>query len=313
MNPKSKNAGSTTKSPAILAGRAIRIGAQPIIWSSDDFFDMGGDIPLAQCLSEMHSAGYAGTELGHKFPREVEELKALLNDNELELISGWHSLYLVKNGLGAEWKSFERHLAFLKAMGCSVVIVAECTGEVYTQKGSAIIGPARPSMPGTGWKKLGEDLETLAGIAEDKGLRLVYHHHMGTLVQTFSEIDRLMEATEKVQLLADSGHLAFAGAEPAKVFAQYRDRIGHVHLKDVRTPALKSAYNDALSFEGAVRAGVFTVPGDGRIDFRPLFEELKAAGYEGWMVVEAEQDPDKAAPLRYAKMGREYIRKNAGI
>ncbi|MEE8425553.1 MAG: TIM barrel protein, partial [Elusimicrobiota bacterium] len=120
-------------------------------------------------------------------------------------------------------------------------------------------------------------------------------------------------ATEKVWLLADSGHLAFAGAEPAKVFAKYRDRIGHVHLKDVRTSALKSAYNDALSFEGAVRAGVFTVPGDGRIDFRPLFEELKKAGYEGWMVVEAEQDPVKAEPLRYAKRGREYIRETAGL
>ncbi|MFH1265591.1 MAG: myo-inosose-2 dehydratase [Planctomycetota bacterium] len=313
MSPKPKSGASTTEAGPVLSGRNIRIGAQPIIWSNDDFLELGGDIPLDRCLREMREAGYAGCELGHKFPRDAGELARLLDERDLRLVSGWHSLYLVKNGLEREREGFEAHLRLLKALGCSVAIVAECTGRIYTRRDTAVIGPARPSLPKEGWRKLTEGLESLACIAQDTGLKLVYHHHMGTLVQDLSDIDRLMQSTKIVRLLADTGHLFFAGVEPLEVFTKYSERIAHVHLKDVRPRVVKAAKREALSFEGAVRRGVFTVPGDGSIDYRPLFAELRRADYEGWMVVEAEQDPSKAEPLSCAKKGRRYIKETAGL
>ena len=297
----------------MLSDRNIRVGVHPALWSNDDFSDLGGDIPLGQCLREARDAGYAGIELGRHFPRDPDRLREVLDAEKLLLVSGRLSLSLVKNGLDAQRPRFEEHLRLLKALGCSVVIVVECTGEIYTQRASAIIGPARPSMSGDAFKRFVGDLETLAAIAEDEGLTLVYQPHMGTLVQAYADIDRLMDATKKTRLLADTGHLAFAGAEPVRVFGKYKHRIGHVHLRDVRTEVLKSAYNDALSFGAAVRAGVFTVPGDGRINFKPLFAFLAEADYSGWVVVADGQDPAQADPSVQAKKARDTIRNLVGL
>ncbi len=295
----------------LLAGKKIRVGAQPIIWSNDDFQELGGDIPLERCLREMREAGYAGTELGHKFPTRAKDLSEILKAHDLELISGWHSAALLSRSLDEEQAAFGAHLDLLKALGSEVAIVAECTGRTYPD-------PERSLRNGDlvetlDWGRLCRGLDALSSQAADRGLTLVYHHHMGTVVQNLSEIDRLMENTKEVSLLADTGHLAFAGIEPIKIFETYADRIRHVHLKDVRREVVERARREGLSFARSVKEGVFTVPGDGDIDYRPIFKAIAAAGYEGWLVVEAEQDPTRAVPAEYARKGREYIHQTAGI
>ncbi len=311
MNPRSANSASTTKSP--LAGRNIKIGAQPIIWSNDDFQELGGDIPLKTCLGEMKAAGYAGTELGHKFPKDPEALARTLEEHGLELVSGWHSTFLSSEPLEGEIESFKAHLKLLKTLGCKTAIAAECAGRIYTERGASLFGKSKPVLDDDGWKKLASGLDRLAELAAGEGMTLAYHHHMGTVVQDESEIDRLMRSTKKAGLLFDAGHLAFAGADPLKVISRYRDRVAHVHLKDVRSAVVEAARSEGLSFEAALMRGVFTVPGDGAIDFAGIFSVLAEADYEGWMVVEAEQDPKKAPPLEYARKGREYVRVEAGL
>ena len=298
----------------MLGGLNVRIGAQPIIWSNDDFLDLGADIPLERCLREMQEAGYAGTELGHKFPARPKDLKAVLQKHGLALVSGWHSTYLATRGLEEEKARFKKHLDLLAEMGCSTAIVAECTGRIYDDPQAALWqDPRKDILDRRGWERLWQGLEELSALAAAKGLALAYHHHMGTAVQNLPEIDRLMANTRSVRLLADTGHMAFAGIDPLEVFQKYKDRIAHVHLKNIRPEVAAEARTGNFSFAKAVRRGVFTVPGDGGMDFVPLFKVLAEISYQGWMVVEAEQDPAQANPLEYARMGREYIRRTAGI
>ena len=298
----------------MLGGLNVRIGAQPIIWSNDDFLDLGADIPLERCLREMQEACYAGTELGHKFPARPKDLKAVLQKHGLALVSGWHSTYLATRGLEEEKARFKKHLDLLAEMGCSTAIVAECTGRIYDDPQAALWqDPRKDILDRRGWERLWQGLEELSALAAAKGLALAYHHHMGTAVQNLPEIDRLMANTRSVRLLADTGHMAFAGIDPLEVFQKYKDRIAHVHLKNIRPEVAAEARTGNFSFAKAVRRGVFTVPGDGGMDFVPLFKVLAEISYQGWMVVEAEQDPAQANPLEYARMGREYIRRTAGI
>ena len=291
----------------------VRISAQPIGWSNDDDRELGGDIPLEQCLREMKEAGYEGTELGHKFPRTARELKAVLKPFGLSLASGWHSLHLLSREYMEEEKAFLAHMRLLSEMGSRVVIVAECTDERYGRPGASMRKAGEPNGLSDGdWNRLTAGLERLAETAGREGLKVAYHHHMGTVIQTQAEIERLMKDTRRLSLLADTGHLAYAGAEPQAVFARHRERIAHVHLKDVRPEVLARARREDWSFGKAVREGVFTVPGDGSLDYAPLFKLLDEAGYDGWLVVEAEQDPVRAHPLTYAKLGREYLRRLVG-
>ena len=307
-----KDRASTTEPR--LDAKKVRIGAQPIIWSNDDFYELGEATPLDQCLSEMKAAGYAGTELGHKFPSDKEALKEVLARHGLALISGWHSTYLASKDFESEKKDFLRHLDFLAALDSKVVIVAECTGRTYNAA-ERLMGRGSCSgvLEEAGWKKVCAGLETFGKLARDKGLKLVYHPHMGTVIETRAEIDRLLDAAKTVWLLADTGHFFFAGVEPLKMFRDYRARIAHVHLKNVRPAVVEEAAALRLSFCDAVKRGVFTVPGDGGIDYAPFFEILAEEKYAGWMVVEAEQDPAKAPPLEYVRRARAYLKQATGI
>jgi len=240
------------------------VAAQPIGWTNDDYQDLGDDIPLERCLSQMREAGYAGTELGRKFPREPERLRQVLSRHGLTLASGWHSAYLASGDLGEERRRWASHLDLLSALGCGVAIAAECTGARYPIPGSPL---RSPELDKDQWKRLLCGLGALAEMALERGMRLAYHHHMGTAVQDLAQIRRLMENSRpSVRLLADTGHLAYAGVEPLSVFKAYRDRIAHVHLKDVRPAVLEEARRLDLPFDAAVRAGVFTVPGEGGVD-----------------------------------------------
>jgi inosose dehydratase/3D-(3,5/4)-trihydroxycyclohexane-1,2-dione acylhydrolase (decyclizing) len=283
---------------------AIRIGVNPIGWSNDDLPELGGETPLEVCLSEARQAGYEGVELGNKFPREAATLRPILAAHGLELVSGWYSTFLLGREAEAEMEAARAHRTLLKAMGCKVLIAAECTGTVHADRTAPLA--LRPVMSEAEWGRFAPRLSRFAELLAADGLTLVYHHHMGTVIQTGPEIDWMMrETTPAVRLLLDTGHATWAGADPARLARDWRARIGHVHTKDVRPAVAAEAGRRNWSFLDAVIAGVYTVPGDGAIDFAAVLRELP--GYAGWIVVEAEQDPKKADPLTYARKGREHL------
>jgi inosose dehydratase/3D-(3,5/4)-trihydroxycyclohexane-1,2-dione acylhydrolase (decyclizing) len=282
----------------------IRIGVNPICWSNDDMPELGGGIPLEQCLSEARTAGYEGIELGHKFPRQPLTLKSVLDPHRLALVGGWYSTHLLEQDAEKEFKQAQDHVRLLTAMGCDVFIAAECTGSVHSDRGRPL--SARPKITDGEWPRLATELTRFAEMVAGLGLTLCYHHHMGTVVQTEEEIDQLMaQAGPSVHLLLDTGHATWGGADPKALAKRYRRRISHVHAKDVRKDVMALAEAKDLSFLDSVVAGVYTVPGDGAVDFAGVLKELK--GYSGWIVVEAEQDPVKAPPAEYIKMGYDNL------
>ncbi len=281
---------------------AVRLGTNPIAWSNDDLRELGGDTPLETCLREAAQAGFAGIELGHKFPRDAAVLGPLLAEHGLALVSGWWSGGLLTHSAKEEMARMRPHLDLLSAMGCSVLIFAETTGAVHGQQEVPL--SERPRIAQDDWPRFAERLTEVAARVAEEGLRLAYHHHMGTVIESESETDMLMERTgDAVGLLLDTGHAAFAGADPAAIARRYAGRIVHVHCKDVRAPVLAAVREHDASFLDAVVDGVFTVPGDGAVDFPAVLGALGRSGYGGWLVVEAEQDPEKANPLKYAELG----------
>ena len=280
----------------------VRIGINPITWSNDDVPELGGDTPLEVCLSETKQAGYAGTELGGKFPRESRVLKPLMQHHGLDLISGWYDGRCDEKDVPAEMDAIGPHLQLLKDMGCKHVVYAD------TSRGrhGAIWGPIsqRPALRAEEWPAYGRKLTELAERMADFGVRMAFHHHMGTIVETDAEVGLLMKHTgEAVGLLYDTGHSAFSGGDPVILIKTHVKRVVHVHCKDARKTMLDRARREDMSFMGAVVEGIFTVPGDGFIDYPAILSVLAAAKYSGWLVVEAEQDPKKAHPLTYATMG----------
>lgn len=280
----------------------VRIGINPLTWTNDDLPALGQDIPLDVCLREAAEAGYAGVELGRKFPRDATVLGPMLDSHGLALVSGWYSLRLLERSADDEFDAMQDHLNLLSALGCKVMVCAEVTGCVHGDRDARL--SSRPRISREQFRSFSERVDALARRMQDRGMRLAYHHHMGTVVQSQDEILTLMKNTSgAVALLLDTGHLTFAGGDPAGVAAALAERIAHVHCKDVRKDVLARVLNADSSFLEAVLQGVFTVPGDGAIDFAPVLDRVREAGYEGWLVVEAEQDPAIADPVRYARLG----------
>jgi len=282
------------------------IGINPISWSNDDLQYIGGEVPLDTCLTQAAEAGYAGVELGHKFPRKAELLKPVLAQHDLSLVSGWYSGQLLQRDENAEISAMKAHASLLQSMGCDVLIFAEVTACIHSEQ--AVRLSQRPKIPAADWAQFGKRMSAVAQVAADYGLKLSYHHHMGTVVQSSEDIDALMnETSDDVHLLLDAGHAVFAGADPVALAKQYAARISHVHCKDIRPQVLSYCLNRDGSFLDAVLDGVFTVPGDGFVDFPGLFAELAANDYQGWVVVEAEQDPSVAPSKAYANLGRKNL------
>jgi myo-inosose-2 dehydratase len=284
----------------------VRIGANPIGWSNDDMQELGGETPLTTCLAEAKGVGFEGMELGHKFPREPRALRAALAPFGLALVSGWYSSALLERDAAAELRAMRPHLDLLQALGCNVVIVAETSNAIHGNRSKPL--SQRPVMPADGWRRFGDRMTEVASATLAEGVRLVYHHHMGTVVQSEADIHALMQATgAEVHLLLDTGHAVFAGADPVALARRYRGRISHVHTKDVRAAVMAESRAGDWSFLDSVVRGVFTVPGDGMIDFAATFRAL--AGYSGWVVLEAEQDPAVANPLVYATKGHAHLKR----
>lgn len=286
---------------------SIRLGTNPIAWSNDDLPELGGATPLETCLSEARLAGFSGIEKGNKFPADPAELLAVLGRHELRFVSGWYGAELRFRDVDAEIAAMRPHLELLQACGAEVMVFAETSGTVQGSRATPVAD--RPRMSEAEWPVFLDRINALATWMANQGVRLAFHHHMGTVIENASEIDRLMQGTgDDVGLLFDTGHLTFAGADPAAVSSRWARRINHVHAKDVRPAVLEQARRERWSFLDSVVAGVFTVPGDGAIDFTAAVRPLRTAGYAGWMIVEAEQDPAKADPFRFARRGYEHLR-----
>lgn len=294
--------------------KQIQLAIAPIAWTNDDMPELGSENTFEQCISEMALAGFTGTEIGNKYPKDPEVLEQYLNIRGLKVASAWFSAFLTTKPFEETAEAFKAHRDFLHAMGAKVIVVAE-QGHSIQGIMTAPVFDDKPVFTDEEWKKLAEGLEKLGDLAHEKDMEIVYHHHMGTGVQTTEEIDRLMEITDpdKVKLLFDTGHLVFSGENPIAVYNRHQDRIKHIHFKDIRQETAEEVEKEKDSFLNGVKKGVFTVPGDGMIDFTPIWTAIHASDYEGWIVVEAEQDPAKANPFEYAVKARSYIREVTGL
>jgi len=289
---------------------AIRLGIAPIGWSNDDLPELGGDITLEQCLREAKQAGYSGVEKGGKFPMDPKVLKPIMEDHQLALVSGWFSGKLLECTVDEEKSRIKQQLELYQEMGCPVMVYAETVGTV--QNRIEIPVSQRPKLTPDRIKRYGEKLTRFAEFLAAEHCPMSYHHHMGTVIETEEEVDLLMEHTDKaVGLLLDTGHLTFAGGHVTETTERWGHRINHVHTKDIRADVLKKLKAEDWSFLKGVLEGVFTVPGDGSIDFGEFMKALKKIKYQGWVVIEAEQDPKKADPLKMAEVGMAALQEAA--
>ena len=297
----------------MLDKNKVKLGIAPIAWTNDDMPDLGAENTFEQCISEMALAGFTGCEVGNKYPRDTKVLKKALELRGMQICNAWFSSFLITKPYEEVEKDFIEHITFLKEMGAKVVGISE--------QGHSIQGTDRSIfddkyvMNDEEWELLCTGVNKLGKVAKDMGITLTFHHHMGTVVQTAAEIDRLMENTdpEYFNLLFDSGHLAYCGEDYMYILKKYINRIKHVHLKDIRPDVVAEVKANGLSFLQGVRKGTFTVPGDGVIDFAPIFDVLAENNYEGYVLVEAEQDPAIANPFEYAVKARKYIAEKAGL
>ena len=288
----------------------VHIACLPTCWVNDDFPSVGAGTSYQQVMSEIALAGFEGCSSSHTFPADTATLKAELARRGLRICEPWVSLYFtVEDMYDLTIEAFRRQVAFITEMGGDLIVVAEFGHSVHLLP-EVVVMSNRPHFTDLQWKQLASGLDEVGAIAAEAGLKLCYHHHMGTGVQSRADVDRLLAATDPdlVHLLLDTGHLTWAGDDPLQLTRDHVGRIRHVHMKSVRADRVAEATAQRMSFFQGMVAGVFTVPGDGDVDFRPILETLARHGYEGWLSVEAEQDPAKANPLDHALLARATIR-----
>ena len=292
----------------------IRLGMSPISWTNDDLPQLGGDTSLEVCLRETRQAGFTGTEIGGKFPKQAEALSTVLNNHGLSLVSGWYSGTLIHNDVASEIAQITPQLSLFKEVGASVIVYGETYKTIQNKQSRPL--STRLKLAEFDVVEYGRKLTLLAKHCAEQGVPLTFHHHMGTAVESEDEINSLMANTgEAVGLLLDTGHLLFGGGNISSVISNHGNRINHVHTKDIRRAVMNSINIKEVSFLDSVLDGVFTVPGDGMINYDDVMNQLYKVGYEGWIIIEAEQDPAKANPLEYAKIGYNALDKarlNAG-
>ncbi len=298
----------------MLAKDKVHLGIAPIGWTNDDMPDLGKENTFEQCVSEMALAGFTGSEVGNKYPKDPAVLKPMLDIRGMRIANQWFSSLLTSEPYEVTIENFKKQLEFLKAMGAKVIGASE-QGNSIQGKQIPILGEQKPVFTDEQWQLIAKGMNEMGKIARDMGMTLTYHHHMGTGIQTMAEVDKFLELTdpELVFLLYDTGHFAFSGEDHVVAVERYMPRIKHVHLKDIRSSVIEQVRKENKSFLEAVRMGAFTVPGDGDLDFKPVFEVLEKNNYSGWMIVEAEQDPAKANPFEYAVKARKFIRENTGL
>ena len=289
---------------------SIKLGIAPIAWSNDDMPELGGETTLEQCLSEASKAGFTGIESGGKFPKNSKELIPKLEKENLQLCSGWYGATLLKNTPKEEFELMREQMDLFKDCKSPCMVFAEVTNSVQGDPKTPL--SKKPKLSEDDWKLLISRINEISKMMIDENMPLAYHHHMGTVIETEDETRRLIESTsDSVKLLIDTGHMLFAGGDSIKLTEDFMERIIHIHCKDIRKDVLEKSLKNDSTFRQAFLDGAFTVPGDGCIDYKPFLTVLKNRNYEGWLVVEAEQDPAKANPFEYAKIGYNYLSKTA--
>ena len=284
----------------------INLGIAPIAWSNDDMPDLGGDTPIETCLFEARSVGFRGIELGGKFPRNPGTIKYLLNKFDLEMPGGWYGAYLNERSVEEEWQAMQNQIELYKLINSSVFIFADVSGSIQGEPKIPL--SKRPRLKDNEWSDYCNKISEIAKRLSDIGLPMSYHEHMGTIIQSEQDVYRLLDNTnDKTSLLFDTGHILFAKGDYESILKKYVSRVNHVHCKDIRKKILDRSLSNDLSFRDSFLKGVFTVPGDGCINYKPLFKTLYDNKYSQWLIVEAEQDPKKANPLEYAKIGYKYL------
>jgi inosose dehydratase len=289
---------------------SVKLGIAPIAWSNDDMPELGGDTSLETCLSEAREAGFTGIESGGKFPKTSRELLPILNKHNINLCSGWYGANLLKRTVKDEMENIRTQLDLFKDCNAPCIVFAEVTNSIQADESKPL--SKRPKLDKDDWKNFCEKINEVGKRLEGENMPLAYHHHMGTVIQSHEDTERLMnETNDTVKLTIDTGHMLFAGGNSLKIIKDFKEKIAHVHCKDMREKVLNKSLSQDLSFRHAFLEGAFTVPGDGCIDYRPIFNELAKNNYQGWLVVEAEQDPKKANPFEYAKIGFNYLKKTS--
>jgi inosose dehydratase len=285
-----------------------KLGIAPIAWSNDDLPELGGQTPLETCLRESHAAGFSGVETGGKFPKTASGLRPKLAAFGLSLAAGWYSGTVLDapDDLVAEKVKVAGQIELFRALGAACIVYGETAGTIQNIRAAPL--DTRRRLSEDQIRTYGHRLTRFAEHCAEAGVPLAFHHHMGTAIETEEDIDLLMRHTgEAVGLLYDTGHIRFAGGDHLRVLDKHSKRIIHVHTKDVRDPVISNLDRSRQSFLDAVLAGAFTVPGDGSIDFGAVARRLADVGYQGWFIVEAEQDPAKAPPAEYAVIGHRAL------
>ena len=293
----------------MFTNKDVKLGICPIGWSNDDMWDLGDENTFQQCISEMRLAGFTGCEIGHKYPSDVKELKEALDLRGMTVASKWFSSFLGTKPFEDTFEEFKKEIEYLCYAGATAINISE---QSYSIQGNPDLSIFKNKARFTDaeFAQMCDGLNKLAEYAKSNGIRACFHHHMGTCVQTLEETERMLNNTSDDLLLCyDTGHWTFSEVDPMAILNEFPNRIGHVHLKNMRRAICDQAIKESWSFLKSVRNGAFTVPGDpeGCVDFEPVLRKLDEIGYEGWIMVEAEQDPAKANPFKYAKMAYEYI------
>ncbi|MBI1361205.1 MAG: myo-inosose-2 dehydratase [Alphaproteobacteria bacterium] len=285
---------------------SIRFGVSPIAWANDDMPELGGDTPVETILSDADAIGFQGVELGGRFPREPKVLKTMLGHHGLDLVAGWYSSSLLTRKVDEEIAAAQDHLRLLKATGVGVWVHAETSNAIHGLKGAPL--STTPRLDEKTWKVFADRVTEFADYISGQGLRFAYHHHLGTVVERGQDLDTFLGSTgDAVGLTLDTGHAALGGIDAVAVIRRHADRIAHVHCKDVRPEVFERVESGNQSFLDGVLAGMFTVPGDGSLDFDAVMHALAAVGYDGWIVIEAEQDPAIAPPKPYGELGLQTL------
>ena len=287
---------------------SVKIGISPIAWQNDDLPEMTAAYTMEQALKEAREIGYIGVERGRRMPQDTEGLRKYLDHYDIALCGGWCSGNLLVNDVATEREAVRQQVEQFAALNSPCLVYAECSNTVQGDIGVPVNN--RPKLGRDAVFAYGRKLSELAKWMAGEGMTLAYHHHMGSFIEAEEEVDWLMESSSpELTLCFDTGHLLFGGGDVMATLERWGDRVHHVHFKDIRPDVVKDVRDNDRSFLDAVIAGAFTVPGDGCIDFQPVANYLKKTGYDGWIVVEAEQDPVKAPPYDYSKAGYEHILK----
>jgi inosose dehydratase len=283
-----------------------RLGIAPIAWWNDDLPELSDDVSLDECLRQAREAGFTGMETGRRFPMDPAELKPVLNKHGMSVCGGWFSGLLLDGDLEREKVRVAAQMALFKAVGAPCIVYGETAGTVQGDRSAPLATKRRLSEDEI--KAYGRKMTAFAEWCAGQGMPISYHHHMAAPIETEAELDLLMKHSgEALPLLYDAGHMAFAGGDVLRVIDKHYARISHVHTKDIRAEVVNALDRSKESFLDAVVKGAFTVPGDGSLDFEAIVKRLASYGYEGWFVVEAEQDPVKSPPLQMAKIGHKEL------